>query len=343
METGKVKHTTLDHDRVDLALRGIGTFNDPPMPQQEYLMWWLESFDESDVAKMTIAAGEVTAWESLVDANGTGGNDVFTPSTITSGIPPSSSLQPLHDTDNLVSEIIDSDVALFKLVDLAGTNRPRNVRALLYSSFAGFETGTANDGITFVCVFKVDSNLPSLPLYQTLACMHGQSTDTGYNRSKHWDVQIVYTATAYQVRFRRTNSGDNGSWTAYAPVAVDNLSSAGWVILVAVLDPKTNIYDAEFKLYIGRQDTGSIDEYDPALFTNTFMVSDFGDSMLATYSTIGAYNNDIPYFYLLYSAEALQATNVSWRKKLTDAEVKQVFAYYKHKYPNIFTYDAWNW
>ena len=66
---------------------------------------------------------------------------------------------------------------------------------------------------------------------------------------------------------------------------------------------------------------------------------DIAAGLTAVKSTIGARYNGVATITPQDSAEAEMPTNVAWKTVLTEAEIKQMFHYYKIKYPNIFTYD----
>ena len=113
------------------------------------------------------------------------------------------------------------------------------------------------------------------------------------------------------------------------------LDDAGWLLIVSQLIPQED-GTRQIKTYIGTSTT--ITEYDPVAFT----AGDYGtleDGLSTVKATIGAKCDGLTTGTVTEPLRADMPTNDAWAVVLTQAEIKQVFKYYKNKYPNIFTYD----
>lgn len=252
----------------------------------------------------------------------------------------------------------------------------RMTGSTVYTDFSENEDGTmppiidgsvsGNDGITLLAVFNVQTlNTISANTKRNLGCLDVFHYVSSQNRS--WQKVIFRLndtgeSTHNQLQFALEKWVINPAYQYHAPYMLDSESvwnitlpvslrtiSDSWVILVMRFIPKkTGVYEDTFDYTLGYGDTiisDSISANGTRNLEDTTGFIDADTTIGAEYDlTINNWAGHPPNDPCLgveniNSLEGNMSDNNLWLKKLTAAEIKQVFAYYKWKYPNIFTYD----
>ena len=313
--------STVDHTSSGCSAPLLVTAEGIELPQQDKMLWWLETFNEADTEMMTIVDDEVTEWESILPTPVV----TFVPVSGASGTPSAAQLTPDATTANLLDAETDTDVVDFSEF---ATNQAKNLVGSLVNLTDGIGYGKTLDGLTFVSVIN---NKPAVLGTVRVQCMSTLSGTLGYRKYIQFYL-YNHVTNLDQIRIEIWTSA--GSSTI-AGVTIDSLDSAGWLLLVGQYIPQAD-GSRKLKVYIGTSET--ITEYDLATFSSPSV--DINSATLTTVKgAIGCAYTGVSTQTPQYSAEAEMPTNDAWGTVLTETEVKQVFKYYKLKYPNIFSYD----
>jgi len=291
----------------------------------------LETFDEDSNEMMTIVADEVTEWESLLPSPAV----TFVPRSGASGTPAASLLQPDATTAKLIDADTNTDVAqfnyytdLYKADNVNGTLV--NIDPISYAD---------GNGLTFAAIIKCVAGLADVPPTrgQSICSLSGDDKIQTGTRKYVYFYLYGHATIGYAVRID-TYTG-NSQCYGFTPLA-GKLDDAGWLLIVGQYLPQEDD-TRHMKLYIGTSTT--ITEYDEVGFTSSTGVDtgygSLDDGLSTVKATIGAKCDGLTTGTVTEPLRADMPTNDAWAVVLTQAEIKQVFKYYKNKYPNIFTYD----